>query len=151
MTLEKRGAYWHGDSHEDLRSELTRYSERSVYSIDNFVDVRCECGNDSFHLLTDEDAGVAIRQCTECGYQHMMGDSGDFADEAEVEQHVCVCEADIFQITAGVHRYRNQDATPSTDVRWLYIGCRCIQCGLVGCYADWKNEFNGYDKLMAMM
>ncbi len=150
--LEKRGEYWYGDGHADLRTELTRYGEQNGYPIDNFVDVRCKCGNDTFNLATDEDAGVAIRHCSKCGHEHMMGDSADFADEAEdIGQHECVCDVDEFQLTVGIHRYRREDATPSSDVRWLYIGCRCSQCGLVGCYADWKNEFNDYEKLMDMM
>lgn len=52
-------------------------------------------------------------------------------------------------IPGEIHRYRNEDESLSDDVRWLYLGCR--SCGLVGCYADWKNEFNGYEKLLAMM
>ena len=40
--------------------------------------------------------------------------------------------------------------TCNTDVRLDHDG-RCSQCGLVGCYADWKKDFNGYQKLMAMM
>jgi hypothetical protein len=81
----------------------------------------------------------------------MMGDSADYADDAEVGQHTCVCEGEVFQITAGVHRYRDEDDSLSPDVRWLYLGCRCVECGLVDCFADWKNEYNGYEQLLAMM
>lgn len=151
MTLTKRGTYWYGDDHADIRTELTRYSELNGYAVDNFADIKCQCDNDSFFFFTDESAGVAVRRCTQCGVEHLMGDSADYAAEAEVEQHECVCEVNLFQITAGIHRYRNQDDTLSNDVRWLYLGCRCPSCGLVGCYADWKNEYNGYDKLLSMM
>lgn len=151
MAPTKRGDYWYGENHADLREELARYSELNGYPIDNFIDVACSCGSDTFHLLTDEDQGVAIRECTKCGEEHFMGDSEDYESEAEVELHQCVCEREVFQITAGVHRYRNDDDSPSDDVRWLYIGCRCPSCELIGCYADWKNEFNGYEKLLEMM
>ena len=39
----------------------------------------------------------------------------------------------LFEISTGAAFY-----TDSTDVRWFYIGCRCVACGLVGCYGDWK-------------
>lgn len=151
MTLVRRGEYSYGENHADIRSELGRYSDRNAYPVDDFTDVKCECGNDRFHFLTDENAGVAIRRCSKCGVEHLMGDSAHFVDEAEPSQHECICEADVFRITAGVHRYRNQDDSLSNDVRWLYLGCRCPSCGLVGCYADWKNEYNGYAELLAMM
>jgi hypothetical protein len=35
-----------------------------------------------FALQTDEEAGVAIRTCTDCGQKHLMGDSADYVDEA---------------------------------------------------------------------
>ncbi len=151
MTLKQRGGYWYGDDLADLREELARYSDLNGYPIDNFTDAQCKCGNDSFYFLTDEDEGVAVRRCSTCDGEHMMGDSADYADDAEVGQHTCVCEGEIFQITAGVHRYRNQDDSLSLDVRWLYLGCRCVECGLVGCFADWKNEYNGYEQLLAMI
>jgi hypothetical protein len=143
MGLKKRGKYWYGEDVADLRTELARYAARNEYPIDNFSDVRCTCGSDTFYFLTDEAAGVAVRICETCDHEHLMGDSADFADEADVAQHVCVCGEDVFQLVAGVHRYRNQDDSLSDDVRWLY--------GLVGCYADWKDEYNGYEQLLAAM
>ncbi|QDU00376.1 hypothetical protein V6x_00490 [Gimesia chilikensis] len=152
MSLQKKqDGYWYGDDHADLRQELQRYSELNGYPIDNFADVRCTCGNDSFYFGTDEDEGVALRICGRCEDEHLMGDSEEYAEEAEIEKHGCVCGAEVFQITAGIYRYRNEDDSLSPDVKWLYLGCRCVACGLVGCYADWKNEFNGYETLLAKM
>lgn len=151
MSLTKRGKYWYGDDHTDIRSELARYSGLNGYPIDDFVDIQCNCGNAGFRFLTDDAAGVAIRRCGKCMIEHLMGDSADFVDEAEVSRHECLCGQDLFQISVGVHRYRNQDASLSNDVRWLYLGCRCPSCGLVGCYADWKNEYLDYRELLTMM
>lgn len=151
MTLRTEGEFAHGDNHQDLRSELSRFSEGNEYPIDSFADVRCDCGCDEFRLLTDEAAGVAIRHCTGCDQDYLMGDSAEYLEDAELGQHECLCDADVFQITAGVHRYREQDGTLSNDVRWLYIGCRCVACGMLGCYADWKSEFTGYEDLLARM
>jgi hypothetical protein len=47
------------------------------------------------------------------------------------------------EITVGVSLYAN-----SEDVRWLYLGCRCPQCGLTAVYGDWKCEFVAYDLLL---
>ena len=151
MALKKRGEYWYGEGHADIRAELAQYSEQNGYPIDDFADLRCRCGSDEFYLLTDEMQGVAIRRCDKCSDEHFIGDSADFAEEAEVAQRECVCAEGVFQITAGLHRYRNEDDSLSNDVRWLYLGCRCPSCGVVGCYADWKNEYNGYQELLARM
>lgn len=152
MNLQKKeDGYWYGDNHADLRQEMLRYSELNGYPIDNYVDVCCACGNDSFYFSTDENEGVALRVCGRCEDEHLMGDSEEYAEEAEIEKHGCLCDAEIFQITAGVHRYRNADETLSPDVKWLYLGCRCVACGLVGNYAGWKNEFNGYEALLKNM
>ncbi len=151
MSLTKRRNNWYGDDHSDLRVELARYSTENEYPIDSFINVKCKCGCDLFELRTDEDQGVAMRTCTQCRNEHLMGDSADYVAEAELEQHECNCRKDKFQIVVGVHRHRNADDSLSDDVRWLYIGCRCPKCSLLGCYADWKNEFEGYRKLLRRM
>lgn len=151
MTLSRRGKYWYGEDHSDIRAELKRYSERNGYPIDDFVDIQCQCGHQTFRFLSDDTEGVAIRRCEACLAEHLMGDSEDFVAEAEISLHKCLCNQELFQITAGVHRYRNDGGALSNDVRWLYLGCRCPSCGLVGCYADWKNEYSGYRELLAKM
>ncbi|MCE3018926.1 MAG: hypothetical protein ACK56W_20040 [Pirellula sp.] len=151
MTLRKKGKQWYGDDHADLRQELVRYSQCGEYSIDNLIDVKCRCGHQQFKLRTDETEGVAIRECVECKTERFMGDSAEFAEDAEVQLHECMCRKRIFELSVGVHRYRDVDDSISDDVRWIYIGCRCVSCGLVGCYADWKNEFQGYRKLLRKM
>ncbi len=151
MTLRKEGRCWYGDDHQDLREELKRYSACGDYPIDHLADVNCHCGCQQFRLFTDEDAGVALRKCVACHSEHLMGDSAEFADKAEVGQHECLCGIDVFQISVGIHCYRDDKDTISNDVRWLYIGCRCVACGLLGCYADWKNEFYDFRELLSNM
>ena len=153
MTLRKELKNWYGDDHADLREELARYGAENGNPIDSFANIKCKCGSDLFELQTDEDAGVAIRTCSQCQTEHLMGDSADYLADAEPEPHECNCRHDSFQIVVGVHRYRDEDHDDklSDDVRWLYIGCRCPKCSLLGCYADWKNEFEGYRKLLRRM
>ena len=53
------------------------------------------------------------------------------------------CGSSAFEITVAVALYQN-----SEDVKWIYIGCRCINCGLTACYEDWKNEYKDFRKLL---
>lgn len=144
MALRKRGKYWYSDSQADVREELARFGELNEYIPTQFADAKCKCGSTTFRLRMDDNEGAAVRVCTECNVEHPMGDSDEYLEDAELEDHGCVCGEDVFEITVGVSLYDESD-----DVRWLYIGCRCTACGLTGCYGDWKNEFENYRKLLA--
>ncbi|MEO2088597.1 MAG: hypothetical protein ABGY75_03745 [Gemmataceae bacterium] len=145
MALRKRGKWRYGDSQSDIRTEIARYSKQTGYPADHFADAVCGCGGRVFALYLDDDAGVASRVCVACGGEpHFIGDSGEYADEADGEECGCPCGEEAFEITVGVSLYEG-----SEDVRWLYVGCRCPACGLTAVYGDWKNEFNGYRELLA--
>lgn len=118
--------------------------ELNEYVPTHFADAKCNCGATTFKLLVDDEEGVAIRICTNCEVEHPMGDSDEFLEDANSEETGCVCGAEVFEITVGVSLYDD-----SEDVRWLYVGCRCTACGLTGCFGDWKNEFSGYQDLLA--
>lgn len=112
-----------------------RFSELNGYRAEGFSEAICKCGNRFFRLESDEDAGVAKRTCTGCGDSEFMGDSVEFAREAHLEEHECVCSSRNFELLSGVALY-----TESNDVRWYYIGCHCSACHLVGVFAHWKCE-----------
>ena len=71
--------------------------------------------------------------------EHLIGDSEQFLEDAELEESECICGSNVFNISVGVALYRG-----SEDVKWIYIGCFCPLCKLVGCYGDWKNEYENY-------
>jgi hypothetical protein len=144
MALAKRGNHWYGDFQADIRTELLRYSEHNGYPAQHFADSECQCGSRRFRLRIDDTEGAALRVCTACGGEHLMGDSAEYVAVSELEECVCPCEGDSFEITSGVSLYQG-----SEDVRWLYVGCRCPACGLTACYGDWKNEFEGYRNLLS--
>jgi len=146
MALIKRGKHRFGEGQADIREELLRYSKTNAYTIHHFADARCDCGGTLFQLRVDEDEGVAVRRCVLCGQEHPIGDSSEYLSGAELEECECPCGGDAFEITAGVSLYDD-----SEDVRWLYLGCRCPRCGLTAVYADWKNEFIGYQQLLAQV
>ena len=66
----------------------------------------CSCKNNTFKLLTDETEGVAVRICSKCKAEHPIGDSAEYLEDAELEQHECLCGNDNFEITAGVALYQ---------------------------------------------
>jgi hypothetical protein len=143
MALQKRGEYDYGDSQSDIREEITRYSKANKYGANDFADAECSCGGKSFRLLLDDAEGAAIRICSACSGEHPIGDSEEYLAGAALEECACPCGSEQFEITVGVSLYDG-----SEDVRWLYLGCRCVRCGMVAVYGDWKNEFPGYHELL---
>jgi hypothetical protein len=143
MALKKRGKYSYGESQADIREELVRYSKANTYAVQHFADATCDCGGKTFRLKLDDTEGAAVRECATCSKEHPIGDSDEYLEDAELEECACPCEKEVFEISVGVSLYAD-----SEDVRWIYIGCRCVSCGLVAVYGDWKNEFIGYRALL---
>ncbi len=143
MALHKRGKYRYGDSQHDIQAELSLYSHANGYPAVHYADAICVCGHKLFHLLLDDEQGAAVRICKHCAAQHPIADSSEYLEDAELDECECPCGFNTFQITAGIALYQD-----SADVRWLYIGCRCAQCGLTACYGDWKNEYNDFRELL---
>ena len=144
MTLTKRGDYRYGEGHADIREELLRYSQLNGYPAEHFANAACPCGGRVFRLLLDDLEGAAIRACIACGADHPIGDSDEYLAEVTLGTCACPCGGEEFEITAAVSLY-----TGTSDVKWLYLGCRCTFCGLTAVYGDWKNEFIGYREFLA--
>ena len=144
MALRKKGKFRYGDTQRDLHDELRSYSKANGYPLEHFTDAVCVfCSGKTFALLLDDEEGVAQRVCANCKNEHFIGDSADYLEEAELEQCGCPCGADEFEVTVGVALYKGSD-----DVKWLYLGCRCVACELVACYGDWKQEYEDYRELL---
>jgi hypothetical protein len=73
-----------------------------------------------------------------------IGDSGDFLEDATLEECACPCSNEHLEITLGVSLHDG-----SEDVNWLYLGCRCPECHLTATYGDWKNDFIGFRELLS--
>lgn len=144
MALRRENDRSYGDSQSDIREELLRYSEKNGYVAEHFADAVCTCGGREHALLLDDNQGVAVRKCRQCDGEHPIGDSDEYLEDAELQDCECLCGGTGFEITVGVALYLE-----SEDVKWIYIGCRCPGCGLTGCCGDWKNEFLGYQALLA--
>jgi hypothetical protein len=143
MALKQRGDHRYGDSQHDIREEVSRYAAGS-YPAHHFADAVCACGARAFRLAVDDVEGAAVRTCSACARSQPIGDSADYLEDASLEECACPCGGEVFEVTVGVSLYAS-----SEDVRWLYLGCRCVACGLTAVYGDWKNEFTGYRDLLA--
>ena len=143
MALRQQGQHSYGDLQSDIRDRLLTYSTKNGYPAEHFGDAVCACGSRLFRLLLDETEGAAVRICSACSARHPIGDSEEYLADAALEDCECPCGSGSFEITAGVSLYSG-----ARDVRWIYIGARCPDCGLTACYGDWKNEFDDYEELL---
>jgi hypothetical protein len=145
MSIKKRDNNLYSEAQSDIPEVLKIYSQEG-YKVEHFQDAKCVCGHRLFQLFVDDNEGAAVRVCESCKNEHPIGDSGEYLEDAELEECECPCGNGKFEITAGVSLYQG-----SNDVRWLYIGCRCPKCGLTACYADWKNEYEGFSDFLKMI
>ena len=118
-----------------LRAAMEDYARES-YPIVELRFPRCACGSDRFQVQGDDTDGVACRRCIACKAEHLICDSAEFWDDAEPEQCFCTCESGVFQVGVGFAR-----TTDGEDLRWIYVGMRCVTCGLAGVYLDWKIDY----------
>jgi hypothetical protein len=106
------------------------------YPITEIRAARCVCGKAVFALIHAGDAGGAMRICVACKREHLIGDSGEYWDDAEAAECACPCGNETFEVAAGFAFYAD-----SKDVRWIYIGLRCTRCEQSGVYVDWKIDY----------
>ncbi len=153
MTIRKRGKFWYGDSAADIREVLARDCGKSD-PLTVFADAVCDCGGRVFSLQIDEEHGEAAWSCKACDAQYLFHDreiAGYYEGDPEADTECCGCPCtnrgeSYFEIAVGASLYDD-----SEDVRWVYIGCRCVACGLTACYAAWNRVDLPYPKLFAHM
>lgn len=135
MSIDRRGQWWKGTTADDIAEYLAEYTAEG-YPATEFRTAACGCGSSTFNLDADDTEGAAKRTCVTCGKEHLIADSSEYWEEAEPERCVCTCGSETMNIGVGFAFYAEG------DVRWLYIGCRCTACGILGCYADWKVAYS---------
>lgn len=141
--LRKKGKQWYGDDLADLRKEMLRYSAKSYRIGCDYAPV-CACGGHNFFLGADDEEDGAALACTRCGQRGFVADSERFVkDEILDDEELCecLCGQRAFEVIVAAALYAD-----TTDVRWWYVGCRCVQCGLVGVYADWKDDGGPFEE-----
>lgn len=156
MALVRSGIVWEGEEWlkgESLR-DLDTYLQSRMASPepdDRFVHPVCkQCGGDVFWLEGTPDA--MTRCCDNCGgsdddaladsARHFICDSEDGWDEAEAEEYCCPCRrSERFRLSIGFTHVDVQEHDANgclvRMVKWIYVGGMCVECGVVGLYADW--------------
>lgn len=125
-----------------LRASIEKFAAGG-YPVDRMIEATCSCGNRSFLLVCDDEVGIAVRICTECGAEAEIADSGEHFDEVgEVEQAECSCGNDVFTAATGFA------FDPHGEVRWVSVGLRCTRDGIAGVYVDWKIDYAPTEQLL---
>jgi len=133
MAIDTSKEWWTGTEASDLNEYLRAYSAEN-YALDEFRLAICDCGINLFHLHYHADEGVARRTCTSCGTKKFIADSEDNWQEVRPKRLKCVhCPCVAFNMGVGFSLYDDKQ-----NIRWIYVGARCPQCGLMGCFAEWK-------------
>ncbi len=91
----------------------------------------------------DQTQGCARRKCVSCGEEHFICDSGEYWDDAAPEEFACPrCAGEAFEVAVGFS-FRQDE-----EVRWVTVGGRCPNCGVLGVYADWKIDYSPSRELL---
>lgn len=142
--IDKSGEWWLGFSPFHLEEYLCALvNEENGYPIGAFRLAKCECGSDKFLLFADRDQGVARRICIKCKNKHFICDSEEFWKEASPTQWKCIeCGSKYANIGVGFSLHDDG------EVRWIYVGQRCIGCNVLGEYVDWKIDYGPSKQLL---
>jgi hypothetical protein len=142
MAIDTSGKWWVGTEPQDLNKYLEAYSS-DQYKVHQFRLAKCECGSESFSLLADDVEGTAKRICSKCGGEHLICDSEEYWPDSSPEEWTCIgCGSKSANVGVGFSLYEDG------EVRWLYVGERCVSCGILGCFAGWKVAYTPSKQLV---
>ena len=142
--IDKSGQWWKGQNFEDLTEFVIAFSSHN-YRADDGRESRCGGGGATvFGMRVDDESGCAQRVCRECGLAAFFGDSEEYWEEANPGDAACPCGADDFENAVGF------SLLDSGEVRWITVGARCVACGVLGVYADWKIDYEPSRHLLEM-
>jgi hypothetical protein len=134
MSIDTSGKWWVGSEPDDIGEYLEAYSADGGYKTEEFRLSRCACGSVQFRLEADDNEGTARRTCAKCQTEHFICDSGEYWEDSEPEEWRCLeCKSQHTNVGVGFALYPEDK-----EVKWLYVGCRCAKCGILGCFAGWK-------------
>jgi hypothetical protein len=144
MAIDTSGKWWKGFSFDDL-AEYIRLFDAGGYPTEHIIQSVCVCRSTIFRLRVDQDEGCAQRICTACRKKTFIGDSAEYWKDATPKNVRCVCKNTSFEIGVGF-AFHNQ-----SEVRWITVGQRCVQCGVLGSYVDWKIDYSPSHHLLALV
>lgn len=146
MSIDKSRDWWTSPDAADIEPFLRDLAkEEGTMPINAFRLARCACGSIEFRLTGDDEEGCALRSCVACKARHFICDSEDYWSEASPEPLVCHgCGANAFNVGAGF----SFSSRAATDLGWITVGQRCVRCGVLGSFVDWKINYSPSLQLM---
>ncbi|WP_051366975.1 hypothetical protein [Hamadaea tsunoensis] len=134
--IDSNGRFWRGENFDDL-VEYLREFQPGGYPVEHVNELTCpECAGGTFYVEADDTEGAALARCAACQTIQYIADSVDYADEADLVECACPCANETFAIAVGYALRHDQ------EIRWISVGLRCIQDGILGVYADWKIDYS---------
>ena len=142
MTIDTTGQWWIGSDRADIAEYLSQIAE---YQVREYRAPVCPCSSETFQLDYDAEEGCARRRCTECKAEHFICDSAEYASEAHLTRLSCVeCGSERANVGFGFalrEERRFVVFRVFSEPKWIYVGVRCADCGVLGCVADWKIDY----------
>jgi hypothetical protein len=136
VAIDRSGTWWTGEGFDDL-AEYLRELGVGGYAIDGVRECRCsECGANVFALRADRTEGGARRTCRACGHKQFIADSDEYWEDCTPRTWKCVCGGKDANLAVGYSLRAG-----GGDVRWIAVGQRCVGCGVLGSYVDWKIDY----------
>lgn len=82
-------------------------------------------------------------KCTKCATEKILLDCEDGWEDAKPKIKKCpICKkSKSYNVKVGFIRRENG------NVKWVYIGNRCTECGTLGSYLDWKVSYEPTDEM----
>jgi hypothetical protein len=150
MSLRRDGNYWFGTSAEDVWDYFVWWTRNSPEPVKHWQQAVCPCGNATFFVMGDDEEGQHQRACTACDARTVF-----FAREwskpkkwrDDLPDYECVCFGSEFEVVGVTAPFMGDDHS----AKWFYLGLRCIECGCLGCYADWIPRYNDAKAYLAML
>lgn len=140
--IEKRGPVWKGDSFEDLREYLVAFTAAAKNPAGTIVESVCACGGTIFGLCLDDDEGCAQRRCVTCSADSFIADSAEHWADADPGEAQCPCGEERFGLAVAF------STREDGDIRWVTVGARCLACGMLGAYVDWRIDYSPASRLL---
>ena len=138
--IDRSQEFWTGNSVDDIREYLCEYSEQEEIEVKN---VECQiCKGDVFTIKVDQDEGAMQVTCVNCKAKKLLLDSSEIWEECNPKTGRCpICKGKSYNVGVGFLR------RSTGDVKHVFIGNRCVGCGVLGSYADWSINYGPTDEM----
>ena len=142
--IDKSGQWWKGENAEDLAEFVVAFSSLNYRADEVGRSICARCHATVFGARVDDDQGCAQRVCRACGLAAFIGDSEEWWADATPGDAACPCGAEDFEVAVGF------SLIEGGELRWITVGARCVSCGAMGVYVDWKIDYEPSRHLLAL-